>query len=502
MSGRLLQLAWRNLWRNRRRTFITMTAIAFGYVMLLFVACLMAGLRWQMIENGTSLVMSQIQVHSPAYYPSRSIQKTLGGNNGTDVSKLLAAITADRRVYAAAPRVYGYGLLSAAHRSAGVELMGIVPDQESKVTILNKQLAKGSYLTAQVPKGVVIGDKLASTIGIDVNSQIVLLTQAADGAIGNDLYTVVGVFHTGLDAADRSLILMSLPALQDLLHLAPAQIHEVGIKLNNITAASVVAAALQTKLSKTLPVRVMAWPELAPELANYIQFNHGITFVLFFIFFLLAVIGVMNTMLMAVFERTRELGMLMALGMRPSQIIYLIMTEATGLALASLVVGAALGIPRPLVPAGARPRLGGSHRRRDLRRGSSSRPLVVRPPGFSRLQPGRGRTRRDGSGLCALSGVASLALPADRSDSQGLAIEKHSPTGEDQLAQSLAQSTRHCAHCAGAGFGPRTSAHLSRSAGRRPRADHRRRSAVWSRPRGDRGQGLSSFKLRRVTSAR
>ena len=102
MSGRLLQLAWRNLWRNRRRTFITMTAIAFGYVMLLFVACLMAGLRWQMIENGTSLVMSQIQVHSPATL-SLSIQKTLGGNNGTDVSKLLAAITADRRVYAAAP---------------------------------------------------------------------------------------------------------------------------------------------------------------------------------------------------------------------------------------------------------------------------------------------------------------------------------------------------------------------------------------------------------------
>ena len=98
-----------------------------------------------------------------------------------------------------------------------------------------------------------IGDKLASTIGIDVNSQIVLLTQAADGAIGNDLYTVVGVFHTGLDEADRSLILMSLPALQDLLHLVPAQIHEVGIKLNDITAASVVAAALQVRLSKTLP---------------------------------------------------------------------------------------------------------------------------------------------------------------------------------------------------------------------------------------------------------
>ncbi|HEX5433144.1 MAG TPA: ABC transporter permease, partial [Candidatus Angelobacter sp.] len=133
MSLRLLQLAWRNLWRNPRRTFITVAAIALGYAMLLFVACLMAGLRWQMIENGTRLVLSQIQVHAPGYYPNRSIQKTLGGHKGTDLKALLAAITADPRVNAAAPRVYGYGLISSTDRSAGVELLGVVPDQEPKV---------------------------------------------------------------------------------------------------------------------------------------------------------------------------------------------------------------------------------------------------------------------------------------------------------------------------------------------------------------------------------
>jgi ABC-type lipoprotein release transport system permease subunit len=345
MSGRLLQLAWRNLWRNRRRTFITMAAIAFGYAMLLFVACLMAGLRWQMIQNGTCLVMSQIQIHAPGYYPNRSLQKTLGGRKGTDVSALLASISRDRRVSSVAPRVYGYALLSAAHRSAGVELMGVVPDQEPKITTLNTQIAKGTYLTARVPKGVVIGDKLASTIGIELNSEIVLLTQAADGSMGNDVYTVVGILHTGLDSVDRGLVLMTLSSLQDLLHLAPARIHEVGIKLNHITAASSVAAALEVRLGKSLPVRVMAWPELAPELANYVQFNHGVTVVLFFIFFLVAVIGVMNTMLMAVYERTREFGMLMAVGMRPAQVIGLILTEAAGLGVASLVVGATLGVP-------------------------------------------------------------------------------------------------------------------------------------------------------------
>src|SRR5579859_7182077 len=111
MNGRLLKLAWRNLWRNPRRTFITMAAIAFGYVMLLFVACLMAGLRWQMIENGTHLVLSQIQVHAPGYYPNRTIQKTIGGTKGTDVKALLKAVTADPRVLAATPRAYGFGLV-------------------------------------------------------------------------------------------------------------------------------------------------------------------------------------------------------------------------------------------------------------------------------------------------------------------------------------------------------------------------------------------------------
>ncbi len=213
------------------------------------------------------------------------------------------------------------------------------------MTLLQTQIVKGSYLTARIPKSLVIGDKLAKTIGVRIGSEIVLLTQAADGSMGNELYTVGGIFHTGIDAMDLGLVLMPLSSLQELLQLAPGRIHEIGIKLNDVTEATAVASALQTRLATIVPVRVMAWPELAPELAAYVQFNRGITFVLFIIFFLLAVIGIMNTMLMAVFERTRELGMLMALGMRPFQVIGLILAEAAGLAGASLLLGAAIGAP-------------------------------------------------------------------------------------------------------------------------------------------------------------
>jgi|SRR5579872_615561 len=345
MSIRLLKLAWRNLWRNYRRTFITMAAIAFGYVMLMFVACLMAGLRWQMIENGTRLLLSQVQVHDPGYYPNRPIQKTIGGENGTNVPALLSAITADPRVEAAAPRVYGYGMASAGDRSYGVELLGVDPARERRVTALHSQMVAGTYLSEAMLKKVVVGDKLASTIGVRTGSEIVLLAQAADGSMGNDLYTVGGIFHSGLDDMDRSLVLMPLSSLQDLLNLPHGRIHEVGVKLYDIDGATAVATDLAARLGKTLSVRVMPWPELAPDLADYVQFNRGVTFVLFFIFFLVAVIGIMNTMLMAVFERTRELGMLMALGMRPAQVIGLIVAEAAGLACASLILGGAIGAP-------------------------------------------------------------------------------------------------------------------------------------------------------------
>ena len=345
MNGRLLHLAWRNLWRNPRRTLISMAAIGFGYAMLLFVACLMAGLRQQMIESGTDLLLSDAEVHAPDYYPDRPIQKTLGGRNGTGVSALRAEIAADPRVQAASPRVYGYGLVSATQQSVGAQLLGVVPDLEQKVTVLQARMVRGSYLNERMPKGVVMGDKLAIAIGVDVGSEIVLLAPAADGSMGNDLYTVTGLFRTGLDAMDESLVVMPLASLQELLRLAPERVHEVGIKLHDISTATTAAAKLEAQLSKTIPVRVRPWEELAPELANYVQFNRSVTVILFLIFFVLAAMGIANTMLMAIIERTHELGMLMAVGMRPIQMVGLIVAEAAGLAVASLVMGAALGSP-------------------------------------------------------------------------------------------------------------------------------------------------------------
>lgn len=345
MSGRLLQLAWRNLWRNRRRTLITIAGVALGYVLLLTLASLQEGMRQSMIENGTRLSLSHIQIHAPGYYPDRPIHEVLGGRAGTDVNALLAAITADPRVRAAAPRVYGYGLVSSAEYSAGAEILGVVPDQEQQITTLHTRMIRGSYLTEQLPRGVIVGEKLANTIGVRVGSEVVLLTQAADGSMGNGLYNIIGIFRTGLEVMDRGMLLMSLSSLQELLSLKSDRIHEVGILLPSAVKATVVAAALESRVGEILPVRVRAWPELVPELAGYVRLSRNVNSVVFFFVFLVASVGVMNTLLMTVFERTRELGVLMALGTRPVQIIGLILAEAGSLVGVSMVLGGGIGMP-------------------------------------------------------------------------------------------------------------------------------------------------------------
>ncbi len=345
MTQGLVQLAWRNLWRNPRRTCISVAAIALGYAMLLLFACLLHGLSQQMIDNGTRMGLSHMQVHAPDYYPDRSLYHTLGGRTGAGLDALLTTLTSHPQVLAAAPRVYGDALVSGGNHSAGAELLGIDPGRERQISRFHTRLTKGRFLGRQaagIAHEVVLGEKLASTIAAEPGSEIILLTQAADGSIGNDLYTVVGILRTGSEAIDRGTVLMPLGATQELLSLAANRVHEIGVLTTSADVAGAVATRLESRLGGTLPVRVRAWPELSPALADYVQMSEGSNAFLFSVVFLVAIIGVMNTMLMAVFERTRECGVLMALGLRPLSMTLLIVLEAGLLAGVSVSLGAVL----------------------------------------------------------------------------------------------------------------------------------------------------------------
>ena len=332
-------LGWRNLWRNPLRSVITIGGVASGYAVLMFLISLTEGMLDQMLNNGTDLLVGHVQIQHRDYLPDRDLYETLGGSQGTDWRALTERLLGEPEVVAATARIHASGLASTGENSAGVAIVGIDPVQEAKVSGLQGQ---GSPKDLH-GRGLLLGDALRQELAAGGGSEIALVTQAADGTIGNDLYRNRGTLDTGMALLDRSLTLVHLEDLQELMALAPGRIHEIALKLRDPGAAEAVAARLND--SAVLPPDAVArsWRSLLPTLSDYLDMATASYVLMIGLVALFAALGVLNTMLMSVFERVRELGMLSALGMRPARVVLTVLSESLALAVAGLGVGLALG---------------------------------------------------------------------------------------------------------------------------------------------------------------
>ena len=339
----VLTLGWRNLWRNPRRSVLTIGTIAVAFAALILLVGLVEGMARQMVASGTRLTLGHLQLHDARYLPDRGLHDTIGGHDGTDLVALLALVDAGSGVVASAPRVFGFGLLSTGSRSAGAQLMGLDPARESRVTGLQDALVEGRGLGGAPARAVLLGQELAAELGARVGDEVAVVTQAADGTMGNELLTVRGIVRTGLLGLDRALALLAIGDLQALLALEPSRVHEVAARLSDPDAAVMIAAALAGARGLPSDVRVEPWQRLAPELTEYLALLRGSNWMTILIIGLFAAFGVLNTMLMAVFERTHELGVLASLGLRPRQLLGMVVTESAGLAVVGLGAGFGLG---------------------------------------------------------------------------------------------------------------------------------------------------------------
>ena len=193
MRGSLpwLRVGWRNLGRNPKRTAITASGLAVGYFAVVFMAGWSGGIVDELIDNGTSLVSGQIEIHDAGYRPERSLYDTIGGRGGVDVGLLLQRIESDPAVTAAAPRAYAGALISSGDSTAAGVLMGVVPDRETAVSRFLDRLAEGR-LPRDGNRELVVGEDMARQLGVAVGDEIVLVAPGADGSIANDLYTLAG----------------------------------------------------------------------------------------------------------------------------------------------------------------------------------------------------------------------------------------------------------------------------------------------------------------------
>ncbi len=337
----LLTLAWRNILRNLRRSLITVTAISLGLAGLIFIWGFIDGINEQMIENSTSYLSGHLRVHQQGYHQKPALYRSMPDDAA--VKKELLDMPS---VVAVAPRVEDTALLSGTEKSRGVRVIGVDPLLEPRVTTIARAVVQGEYLASGDTDSILLGDTLATAMQLLPGDEVVLITQAADGSTGAGKYRLKGIFDTGIDVLDGSHVFLPLTAAQELFALEDRLTSWV-IRLEKRQQAATVATEIAQHLNaanSAIQYEVIDWQKLLPSVVQMVAFHESVTYIVLWIVFFVVGIGTANTILMAVMERTREFGVLMALGTSARRILGMVLLEALLLGTLGLLIGNIIGI--------------------------------------------------------------------------------------------------------------------------------------------------------------
>jgi ABC-type lipoprotein release transport system permease subunit len=343
----MARLAWRNLWRNRRRTWLTAGGVGFAVWLLVFAMSMQDGSFEVMVDNAARLLTGHVQLQHPAYQDDPSIEHWLAG-----APALRAQAVAASGVVAALPRAAAFGLVSVGERSLGVQVMGVSPQDEAAASTLPAATVAGRYLDGS-PAQAYLGAMLARNLGATVGDELVILGAALEGGVAASTATVVGLFETGQPALDRALLQIPIDDFRAAWNLPPDAVHSLVLILDRAGRAAPVAAALDGPGRAALD-----WQALLPEARQTVELKRVGAQLFFVMVALIVTFSVVNTFMMTVFERTPELGMLMALGMRRGAVATELCIEAWWLGLLGVMLGLAaaaatvavlsqVGIPLP-----------------------------------------------------------------------------------------------------------------------------------------------------------
>ena len=331
----LLTLAFRNLWRNRRRTLLTLSAMVVSAALLILALGVFSGMFRDMLASATEQYYGHLGLAHADYHARRDLFANL---DEEIASRYISR--EDPEIIGISPRLRSFGLISLLETSQPVEILGIIPDRERQVTSLQTKLVAGDYPSGKIGNGALIGQGLARKLRVKTGDEMVFVTQAADGSIGNDLLIITGIFATGDSRNDNNLVLAPLQWVQKIMVL-PGRIHEVAITL----ADPMLAARAADRLNLHLPdhVEILDWGDLLPEMREVIAAYDVSRMIIVTILYLATGLGILNTFFMSVMERTREFGILMAQGMRPWTIRGLVLLETCLLGCIALAIGLTCG---------------------------------------------------------------------------------------------------------------------------------------------------------------
>jgi len=333
----LLRIAWRNLWRYRRRTLITASGMALAMGLVMSVACMQDG----MFDMMSDVLIRQTLGHAQVVHPKWPTSQLMYDTVSEDIVSTAEGLP---EVTGASGRMFVYALAASETTSVGARFIGIDPKADRIITDYDQQIArgKGRFLSEGGAGEVVIGADMASELGLGIGKELLFLGQAADGGMATELLEIVGIFRSGLDQLDRSGAYIHLGTLQSLLAL-DGRVHQVMLVGHDIESSDAVRDAVRGKLGQEEGVQVNSWQDADPDLAKMMGMRDAGLFIVMFIMFSVAGLGVLSTMLMNVFERTRELGVMRSLGMTRLRMMGMILLESLLLCAVASLLGLMFG---------------------------------------------------------------------------------------------------------------------------------------------------------------
>ncbi len=339
----LVTLAWRNLWRNHRRTLIMLLAIATGVWAMVFMSAMMRGMIDQMVRNGLQVLPGEVQVHAPAYRRDPSVVNSMAPPSGA----LLEALQ-QPPVVAWAARVRVPAVVASERGSRGVTLLGVDPAQERALGSLPGEIVEGRFLEDRTDRGLVIGASLARRLETGLGKRVVIMSQDRDNQVADRGARVVGIYRARLEGNEDHFVYSGIAGIQELLG--------IGDRVSEVAAT---AADGYRRVDRWYPriamaagpgLEVLPWTQLDGFLDAMLTMQDGFALIFMVVVFLALSFGLVNTLVMAVFERVREIGLMQALGMGPALILGQVLLESLYLLCLGLALGnlAALLTIRPL----------------------------------------------------------------------------------------------------------------------------------------------------------
>jgi ABC-type lipoprotein release transport system permease subunit len=332
-----LRLAWRNIWRQRRRTFIVVLAIGLTLAMMMLYDGIVAGFEQAIYGNAIKVLGGNIQIHATGYNASADKTPLLPINNEHTV---VSTALAQSQVLAATRRVNTSGLASNREGAFPVNIVGIEPEKELPVSLVAQHVVAGRYLTADDQDVIFIGKGLADAMDITVGDRITLVGRARHEQMRNRTMTIAGIYDVGMPDIEKRTLYISLSEAENLYAMS-GQCSEVAISLGKVGQESAVINELKTDLPG---YEIDSWQTNFPELQQAIETKGGVMNVFSVIILIIAGIGILNLLLMAVYERTREIGLLGAMGVKPGQISLLFILEGAMMGLVGVAFGVGLGL--------------------------------------------------------------------------------------------------------------------------------------------------------------